>query len=120
METRDFTNTGYALLQEWYLKMVSQHTEKTIALKQVIDEKFNSMKEYDDLLDYYTLFNCRFQMLIGNFEHDLESLSHLQEQPDSRLQYLLSLFQIHLYNRNGTVSKSRASFETCRRITTSP
>ena len=42
MEIRDFTHTGYALLQEWYHQMVSQHTEKTIMLKQVIDEKLDS------------------------------------------------------------------------------
>lgn len=93
MEIRDFTHTGYALLQEWYHQMVSQHTEKTIMLKQVIDEKLDSMKECDNLLDYYTLFNWRFQMLIGNFENDLESLSHLQEQPDSRLQYYYHFFK---------------------------
>ena len=62
-------------------------------LKQVIDEKLDSMKECDNLLDYYTLFNWRFQMLIGNFENDLESLSHLQEQPDSRLQYYYHFFK---------------------------
>ncbi|HDR3651831.1 TPA: tetratricopeptide repeat protein [Bacillus anthracis] len=106
METRDFTNTGYALLQEWYLEMVSQHTEKTIALKQVIDEKFNSMKEYNDLLDYYTLFNCRFQMLIGNFEHDLGSLSHLQEQPDSRLQYYYHFFKFIYTTEMGQYPKA--------------
>lgn len=93
METRDFTHTGYALLEEWYHQMVSQHTEKTIRLKQDIDKKMDNLKENDDLLDYYTLLNFRFQMVMGNFEHDLEGLSHLEEQPESRLQYYYHFFR---------------------------
>ena len=93
METRGFTHTGYDLLIEWYHQMIFQHTDKAITLNQVIDKNLDNLKESDELFNYYTLFNFRFQMLIGNFKNDLEGLAHIQEQPDTKLQYYYHFFK---------------------------
>ncbi len=111
METRGFTHTGYDLLIEWYHQMVSQHTDKAITLKQVIDKKLDNLKESDELFNYYTLFNFRFQMLIGNFKNDLEGLAHVQEQPDTKLQYYYHFFKFIYATEMGQYTKAEYHME---------
>lgn len=111
METRGFTHKGYKLLKEWYHQMVSQHTEKAITLKQVIDKQIDNIKELNELYDYYTLFDFRFQMLLGNFETDLECLAHVQEHPDSRLQYYYHFFNFIYATEVGQYTKAEYHME---------
>ncbi|HDR7969545.1 TPA: tetratricopeptide repeat protein [Bacillus pacificus] len=111
METRGFTHTGYDLLIEWYHQMVSQHTDKAITLKQVIDKQIDSIKELDEIFDYYTLFNFRFEMLQGNFENDLNDLARIQERPDSRLQYYYHLFNFIYATEVGQYTRAEYHME---------
>ncbi|MDQ0177163.1 response regulator aspartate phosphatase [Bacillus chungangensis] len=106
------------LLNDWYSEIRSHHVAKAKELKIEIDQKIHRIEEDQDILIYYSLLDFRFQMLTGNFQHDLslnENLS-ISEQTETFLQYYYHLFKFIYYTEISHYSKAKKHCEYAGRL----
>ncbi|MDQ0177165.1 response regulator aspartate phosphatase [Bacillus chungangensis] len=106
------------LLNNWYSKIRSHHVDKAKELKTEIDQKMHRMKEDQDILLHYSLLDFRFQILTGDFQHDLilsEKLS-ISEQTETFLQYYYHFFKFIYYTEISQYRKAKEHYESAERL----